>query len=203
MATNSNDVDEKKISDLEHRIRKLETYWYVTLAVAAVLGIGGGWIQSRLGELESNSRVLLQSVDRAKASALSEIEEGRDKAIAETAARAEVLAVTRVEELVKQQIVAGETRVGGYNGNHGPGWLDANIAFTDSAGKTIEFENPPHVVAVAARGTTVRQHAWAVTVLGVTKQGFRVRVKSVDLSAERNPGWNQSVAVRWLAYAAD
>jgi hypothetical protein len=52
--------------ELEARVKKLETYWYVTLAVAGILGIGGGWITKHLSQLESESRALLSTVQKAK-----------------------------------------------------------------------------------------------------------------------------------------
>lgn len=45
----------EKISALDVRVAKLETYWYVTVALAAILGVGGGWIGVRLSELEAKS----------------------------------------------------------------------------------------------------------------------------------------------------
>src|SRR5713101_7919386 len=124
--------------ELEARVKKLETYWYVTLAVAGILGIGGGWITTRLSQLESESRALLSTVQRAKEVAISDIDGARDKAVAETAIHAKSEASKQVKTFLSRQLVSGVTAVGGLNGNQNQ-HLDVTIPFRDGVGKDILF----------------------------------------------------------------
>jgi hypothetical protein len=186
-------------SALEVRVRKLETYWYVTLTLAAILGIGGSWLQTRLSQLESESRQLLLSVQQAKQAAVSDIEASRNNALSATAALANTEASKQVTAFLGHRLIGGVTAVGALNGHNEH--LDYTIPFKDKSGKDIQFDSVPRVMAIVDRQSAEDDVAWSVNLLGVTKNGFSIRVRSTDQHREHNPGWNGALGVQWIAYA--
>ena len=80
----------KKASEaLTERVRKLENYWYVTLALAAILGIGGAFLGNSLSDAKSQiSQLNVEVADAsrgltgAKELAVREISSARTEAIA-------------------------------------------------------------------------------------------------------------------------
>ena len=99
-------------------------------------------------------------------------------------------------------ILSGATAIGGLNGHHGR-YLDAHVRFVNRHSHQFECREIPHVVGTADRGTAEDEVSWAVTVLSVSKTGFDIRIRSVDMTREGNPGWNGSVGVQWIAHLDD
>jgi hypothetical protein len=195
---------EDKLSGLEIRVGKLETYWSVTLALAAILGVGGGWVGLRLSDLQAQSGALLETVDKKKVQAVSLIDEAKSRTIAEVGAAVKTQADKYVVDSFSSHFKSGLALVGGLDGNDGH-WLDATIKFVDKNGGPFVFMKVPRVLVSPDNGQTDAAHyyAWAVTVLKVSTTDFTVRVRSVDEAHEHNPGWYRSVGVQWVAFSED
>jgi hypothetical protein len=96
-------------------------------------------------------------------------------------------------------ILSGVSNTSGLNGHYGR-YLDWTIPFLDKNSHAFEFRDIPHVVATADRGSAEDEVSWAVTILSVSKRDFVVRIRSVDMTREENPGWNGTVRVQWIAH---
>ncbi|CCN70202.1 hypothetical protein [Vibrio nigripulchritudo] len=73
---------------LEARARKLENYWYVTLALAVILGFSGAFLGNELQDAKKKMETLhiaisnsKKEIDAAKLAALKELSTGSETAI--------------------------------------------------------------------------------------------------------------------------
>jgi hypothetical protein len=72
---------DSEIAKLKERITELETRWKITVALAAIFSIGGGWIGTQLLHFVSESKTLADTVDAKKAEALNAIQSAKSDAI--------------------------------------------------------------------------------------------------------------------------
>lgn len=198
MADEQLDALRKIIDELQSRVRRIETYWYVTLVVAAILGIDGAWIHTRLIALHTQSQSLLKEVDDAKATALSAIQIGGATAEKKLAQEAKAQVTEDAHTVLAARFLAGNTFLGSHNGHHGP-WKDFTVQFKSRNGAQFDFAHVPNVVVVPDNEDKDAHYAWAATVMWVSRTAFGVRIKSVDTSHEGNAGW-YGAAVQWIAY---
>lgn len=79
----TNSKYEKIIDEHGKRISKIESYWHVTIVVAAILGVGGAWLGKSLQDALQNMKSLQTEISQMKMSALSDITSAKDAAILE------------------------------------------------------------------------------------------------------------------------
>jgi hypothetical protein len=193
------DVPADDLKELNKRVAKLETTRTVAVTVAAVLGVGFGYINHELTQIQNQAEAAKAFYDKNDATLVAETAHGVEALQQERQAQSQAFKA-QAREFLASNLLTGQTSVGAINGHHAE-YLDAKIAFTDEHGKPRSFNSVPRVVATADRGAAQDDVSWAVTILAVQKDGFVVRVRSVDQHHEGNPGWNGSVGVQWVAIA--
>ena len=111
----------KKVDDLDNRLRKVEQHWHVTLAIAAILAVGGGFIGTTLYEttkqvaaLKTDTADLTKTVPKLRDEALGQLDKAKLDAVA-TLKKSASMAVdsfrsTAFEHWLKEERATRESR---------------------------------------------------------------------------------------------